>query len=183
MAKKKLSEISFFSSGSRYTTTQLQAEHSYATIVEVEEDAAAHTAPSTSAIPDGPAVASSADVCQEEDKSLDWVECTPEVSFNLEDEESCHECIIKDGQIKGLQNELEKLRKELTIQRRERENQRVRILQIEAGFSFFRDDQLNFLKKKNNLRGYTWSKETLRDALKIRFSCKCSKTAFSIDLV
>ena len=90
----------------------------------------------------------------------------------IEIESSCHECIKKDVKIIELKAELEKLRKELTVQRREREKQRQHIMELDACGSFFRADQLKFLRKKN-LRGYTWSKETLRDALKIRFSGKC----------
>ena len=94
-----------------------------------------------------------------------------DVSFHSDVESSCHECSKKDDTIKELKDEMDKLKKELTVHRREREKQRARLASIDAGQSFFRDDQLKFLKN-NNLRGYTWSKETLRDALKIRFSGK-----------
>ena len=94
------------------------------------------------------------------------------VSLNMDLESSCHECVEKDVEIKGLRMELEKLKKELTVQRREREKQRKHIIELDASCSFFRADQQKCLAKKN-LRGYTWSKETLRDALKIRFSGNC----------
>lgn len=90
-------------------------------------------------------------------------------AYNVEVESTCHECRLKDDKIKDLKLEVDKLKREITTHRREREKQRIRLLDIDAGSSFFRTDQLKFLRK-NNLRGYSWTKETLRDALKIRFS-------------
>ena len=92
-----------------------------------------------------------------------------DTAINLEIESSCHECVQKDDKIEKLKAEVEKLRRELTVHRREREKQRMELSLLKAGNSFFREDQLKFLRK-NNLKGYSWSKETLRDALKIRFS-------------
>ena len=149
-----------------YSASHLQLEHSYSTVQIPEVD---------------PADVIDVDFPDVDDPDHDEGEILEDytmasdnefsVSNNVEIESSCHECIKKDEEIKVLKNDLEKLKRQLTIHRREREKQRVQISNLEAGSSFFRADQQKFLKKKN-LRGYTWSKETLRDALKIRFSGK-----------
>ena len=71
-----------------------------------------------------------------------------DTSFNVEIESSCHECMRKDKKIENLSAEVEKLRRELTGHRREREKQRTKLSEMKAGCSFFREDQLKYLKKK-----------------------------------
>ena len=95
--------------------------------------------------------------------------CDLDVAINEDVETSCFGCMLKCKTILHLEAIISKLRHQLTVQKRERSKEKRRHCQINAGASFFNQDQLTFLTKKS-LRGSSWSTATIRDALKIRFS-------------
>ena len=99
--------------------------------------------------------------------------CDLDVAINQDVETSCFGCMVKNKNIQHLETIISKLKHQLTVQKRERSKEKKKTIEINAGASFFNQDQLKFLTKKS-LRGNTWSTATVRDALKIRFAAGTS---------